>query len=135
MESLKGKRTTHQNLSTSLLPLLLYRTHDALDGRLEEACNVRSERKKEQRIDQTPLSISLPKQSQNNKHESDVPIKLELPEANVTGWVIIPRGAEFDVLRLVGVPESQLRRLVKAAGDVVKVVNEGRIFQECYRVK
>lgn len=45
-------------------------------------------------------------------------------------FVVIARGAEFDVLWVVGIPEADFGCCVEATDDVVEVVDEFRVGEE-----
>lgn len=59
-----------------------------------------------------------------------LPRQSQLTQTNVTLRVIVPGGTKFDVLGFIFVSESRFRRLVKAANDVVQVIDEVGFFKE-----
>lgn len=56
--------------------------------------------------------------------------KFQLSESNVTCCVVVARGAELDVLRLGRTAKANLGRLIKAANDVVQVIDKVGILKK-----
>ena len=57
----------------------------------------------------------------------DLPGKFQLAETDANAGIVIPCGAELDVLRLFIVAEPDLCGLVEATDDVIKIIHVFRV--------
>ena len=90
---------------------------DAFHGGFEEFCYLGSGR------------MSFSELRFLKARRSNLPGKFQLTIPNITQRIVIPRSSEFYILRCRVIVKSDLRRLVEATDNVVKIFIEVRVLE------